>query len=269
MAVVAVKKDIEYIPGISLEVDECNFLSGAHGYTAKIQDAINRVKHEFIYIGFLLCEVDSFGYYREGGFDNVYDYCEVAFGFKRSSTNNFMRVYRQFGDGMGLKEAYQAYSYSHLVEMCSMNGYQLSLCRPEYSVSKLRDIKKQNPPAGGCSSVKSDPVQTSGFSFHTDKGVMICPDHYTALELYLSNRFSNKCDYDSVVDFIEFVKGTGCDFKLCVKSGVHSTIYKVSVVFDVDGAHVSLNGSSAIISPSACYYILRRNVGSDYAEYLV
>lgn len=128
------KKDIEYLPGVVLKDDEVNHLSGVHGYTAKIEDAMNRAKHEFIYIGFLLSEVDSFGYYREAGFNDVYEYCEVTFGFKRSSTNNFIRVYRQFGEAMGLKEAYKKYSYSHLVEMCSMNGFQLSQCRPEYNV---------------------------------------------------------------------------------------------------------------------------------------
>lgn len=128
----------------------CNHLDGKYGVTNKIRDALNNVRHEFIYIGFLLDEADRLEYYREGGFEDIYSYCESEFGFKRSSTNNFIRVYRCFGECMGLQANYAAYGYSQLTEMCSMTPQQLNQCKPGMTVTELRAIKK------------GDSVQTSG-----------------------------------------------------------------------------------------------------------
>lgn len=121
-----------------------NHLDGEYGLTNKIKDAMQEVANQFIYIGFLLKEADEYGYYREGGYDNIYDYCEENFGFGRSSTNNFIRVYRQFGctNGIGLLESYKAYSYSQLTEMCSMNTNQLNECNPYMTVRELRAVKR-------------------------------------------------------------------------------------------------------------------------------
>ena len=105
-----------------------SYLGGERGYTAKIQDAITRTRQEFMYIGMILLEIDAYGYYAEGGFSDVYEYAEVTFGFKRSSTNNFMRVYRKFGEAMGIQERFREYSYSQLVEMCSMDDKQILSC---------------------------------------------------------------------------------------------------------------------------------------------
>lgn len=276
------KKDIEYLPGVALESDQVNFLSGPHGYTAKIQEALGRAKHEFLYIGMLLIEVDNNQYYREAGFNDIYEYCESTFEFKRSSTNNFMRVYRKFGEAMGLKEAYRGYGYSQLTEMCSMSDRQIAECSPEMSISRIREIKKTVPEYLPGTSLaeqrestlkklqdhnKLESVQTSGFANQSDVGVSISPDHYIALELYLENRFSGKCRYEKWTDFIEAVNGTGCDFILDVKSGVHTTIYRVSLIFNMDGAHIKLNGVSARISPAGCFYLLKRNAGMQEATY--
>lgn len=189
-------------------MEKALYLSGDNGYTAKIQDAINRTKKEFIYIGMLLCEVDSFGYYKEAGFENVYDYCEVTFGFKRSSTNNFMRVYRQFGEAMSLKEAYKRYSYSQLTEMCSMNGDQLSQCKPEYSVQKLRELKRGNPSPDRVPSGTSS-VQTSGLEIHCSLHSYQIPAWLVTKMHYLFGGF----DRDKVFDALDsgLVALYGCE----------------------------------------------------------
>lgn len=124
-----------------------NHLDGDFGLTSKIKNALAEAASNFIYIGFLLKEADDLKYYLEGGYDNIYDYCEDNFGFGRSSTNNFIRVYRQFGstNGIGLLDSYKAYSYSQLTEMCSMNVKQLNKCNPYMSVRELRAIKSNKP----------------------------------------------------------------------------------------------------------------------------
>lgn len=151
-----------------------NHLDGEFGLTNKIRSALNESAKQFVYIGFLLKEADEFCYYREGGYEDIYEYCEDNFGFGRSSTNNFIRVYRQFGsnNGIGLLDSYKAYSYSQLTEMCSMNMKQLNECNPEMTVRELRAVKKGKIPVemqkvkdievGANKTITLDSVQTSG-----------------------------------------------------------------------------------------------------------
>lgn len=145
-------------PVVTVSDSKIQFLGGERGYTAKINDCIDRIKHEFIFIGFLLHEVEAFGYYREAGFNDVYEYCEVSFGFKRSSTNNFIRIYRKFGEAKGLQDRYKGYSYSQLTEMCSMNDNQLRQCHCSMSVQSMRELKRSLK----ISTIEVEPVQTSG-----------------------------------------------------------------------------------------------------------
>lgn len=144
-----------------------NHLDGEFGLTNKIKNALAEAASNFIYIGFLLREADDCKYYLEGGYDNIYDYCEDQFGFGRSSTNNFIRVYRQFGsnNGIGLLDSYKVYSYSQLTEMCSMNMKQLNMCNPSMTVKELRAVKKNNSLLAVSNSylkVDDKTVQTSG-----------------------------------------------------------------------------------------------------------
>lgn len=233
-----------------------SYLGGSNGYTAKIQDAINRTRSEFMYIGMLLLEVDAYGYYSEAGFSDVYEYAETTFGFKRSSTNNFMRVYRKFGEAMGIQDRFKKFSYSQLVEMCSMNDNQIASCSPEMSVLRLREVKKGSS------------VQTSGCedkASSLDQGVQMTSAHYLALELYLSTRFSNKCDFEFCSDFINFVNGSGAAFAVDIKG---EGKYPASVMFDDNGVIVYFNFRSARISSACCFYLLQRLAGKVDAEYL-
>jgi len=157
---------------------EVSYLSGEYGYTAKIKDALDRARHEFIFIGLLLTEVQNFEYYKEECWNDVYEYCESHFGFKRSSTNNFLRVYRAFGEQMTVKEPYRNYSYSQLTEMCSMNNNQLKQCSPDMTVKELRDLKK------------SKPVQTSGQTNYLSRN-----DEILSRELKLPGWLATKISY--------------------------------------------------------------------------
>ena len=166
-----------------------SYLGGANGYTAKIQDAINRTRSEFMYIGMLLLEIDAYGYYAEAGFSDVYEYAEVTFGFKRSSTNNFMRVYRKFGEAMGIQDRFKKFSYSQLVEMCSMSDQQISSCSPEMSVLRLREVKK------GSSVQTSGRVNSSSVSIQSFEDVFKVPNcniaslHCPECDYYFTNNF--------------------------------------------------------------------------------
>lgn len=233
-------------------------LYGENGVTYKIKSALRDASKQFIYIGFLLDEADRLEYYREGNYDNIYDYCEANFGFKKSSTNNFIRVYRTFGEAMYLQDNFKSYTYSQLTEMCSMNNNQLKKCNPTLTVRELRAIKKGNIVYSYSddgqlvitedSTITDDvPIQTSGKS-HFSIG------HYYSLEKYLFERFSGKCDFEFVDDFKSFVLNTGADGKILLSG---EGTYSYSIMCCSDNIEVKFNGMLAYIDYACAYYILR------------
>lgn len=238
-----------------------NHLDGDYGLTNKIKDALKEAAKQFIYIGFLLKEAEEYGYYREGGYDNIYDYCEENFGFGRSSTNNFIRVYRQFGttNGIGLMDNYKAYSYSQLTEMCSMNMKQLNQCNPYMTVKELRMVKKGTAPIKLAYTIEPDEVtepekvvysvQTSG---RGSLPGIISLHHLCALERYLFDRFSGNKYYDSPESLQSFVINTGCDFSFNI-FGEGS--YPVEVFCYPENVEINFNGNKAYVPYSVVYYV--------------
>ena len=236
-----------------------NHLDGEYGLTNKIKDALKEAASQFVYIGFLLKEAEDFGYYREGGYDNIYDYCEENFGFGRSSTNNFIRVYRQFGsrNGIGLMDSYKQYSYSQLTEMCSMNMRQLNKCNPYMTVKELRAVKKGTMSMKLEYTIENDkptviddvPVQTSGQDKQLD---VIGLYHLSALERYLFDRFGGKKYYDSPESLQAFVCNTGADFSFNIFG---EGTYPVSIMCCQNYVEVNFNSNKANIPYSVVYYI--------------
>ena len=106
------------------------YLDGPNGVTEKIKRAMYDVARQFVYIGFLLYEVQEYRYYLEKGYESVYEYAETELGFKRSSTKNFIAINYEFGCRNGretggiahqrtisLQSQYEQFNYSQLCEM--------------------------------------------------------------------------------------------------------------------------------------------------------
>lgn len=134
----------------------CNHLHGNNGVTEKIRKAMYESAKQFVYIGFLLKEVRDYGYYKEGGYENVYAYAEYELGFKKSSTKNFIAIAENFGvqryeykgirkesQTMSLQQEYEKFNYSQLVELLAMSETQRSKAKPDMTVKQLREIKRQ------------------------------------------------------------------------------------------------------------------------------
>lgn len=128
--------------------DECQKL------TNKIRGALFDIAHSFVYIGFLLAECDYYETYKEWGYSSIHEYALDQFGFKKSSTYNFINICKQFSDNeqnaknlnfpyaMTIKGDYREFNYSQLVEMLSMNEKQRSQVTPDMSVKQIREVKK-------------------------------------------------------------------------------------------------------------------------------
>ena len=130
--------------------DECQKL------TNKIRGALFDIAHSFVYIGFLLAECDYYETYKEWGYSSIHEYALDQFGFKKSSTYNFINICKVFSDNeqnaknlnfpyaMTIKGDYREFNYSQLVEMLSMNEKQRSQVTPDMSVKQIREVKKSS-----------------------------------------------------------------------------------------------------------------------------
>lgn len=133
------------------------YLDGNNGVTQKIKRAMYDAAKQFVYIGFLLWEVQQYGYYKEHGYQNVYEYAEMELNFKRTSTKNFINVATTFGNKyydskitscsylptMNLKPEYENFNYSQLTEMLAMSPTQRKKVTPDMTVKQIRQMKQQ------------------------------------------------------------------------------------------------------------------------------
>ena len=121
-----------------------NHIDGENGLTNKILQSMYYVAKEFVYIGFLLNEADVYEYYKEKGYQSIYEYAEAELSFKKSSTNNFIRVYRTFSDdgSMFLKDGYKDFNYSQLTEMLSLKPALREKVTSDMTVKEIRLLKK-------------------------------------------------------------------------------------------------------------------------------
>lgn len=135
--------------------EQISYLNGYMGVTEKIKRAMYDVAKQFVYIGFLLWEVKEYGYYREGGYKDVYDYAQQELGFKKSSVKNFIAICEQFGTAdhrqiggaahvrtMSIQQKYEKFNYSQLCEMLAMSEKQRDQAKPDMTVKQLRQLKK-------------------------------------------------------------------------------------------------------------------------------
>lgn len=173
-----------------------NHLDGDRGLTSKIKQSMYSVAKEFLYIGFLLHEADCCKYYEEKGYTSIYHYAETELGFKKSSVNNFIRVFETFSDDgkCFIKDGYQDFKYSQLTEMLSMSPKQLEAAKPDMTVRQLRELKKEDK----SKEESRETFQTSGRG--TPPGVMSL-HHVQALEKYLRDRFPKR---DGIMSYSEF-----------------------------------------------------------------
>ena len=243
-----------------------NHLEGEFGLINKVKNAMQEAAEQFVYIGFLLLEADNCKYYEEDGFDNIYDFCEHHFGFGRSSTNNFIRVYRQFGssNGIGLLDSYKPYSYSQLTEMCSMDIKQLNECNPSMSVRELRAVKRGNI------AVKVDCVE----ELETENSVETVPSrqsgqfslmHLQALEQFLKSRFmhSSPIDFVSPDALSKFVLNQGCVFDCTVYV---LGMVKVDLMCFSEHIEIKVNRDKGFVPYYIAYFIYRLLFKSFYKD---
>lgn len=110
--------------------------SAAESFVKMVKLNIQDVGRRFFEIGFRLYEANEFKYYEELGYNSIEELAEVEFGFKRSSTFQYIQVFKSFADFeyketqygwrdkvllKNIRSEFKDYTYSQLVELCKLN----------------------------------------------------------------------------------------------------------------------------------------------------
>ena len=131
-----VKVEVLDFSTVDLKLKLDNFSDG-------IFQSIQSISNSFISIGNRLSEVkNTDGLLKANGFDDIYEYAEVTFGFKKTSTKNFINVADRFGDGYRLKKEFEEYNFSQLIELLPEDD--MSSFSPYQTILEMRDVKKCN-----------------------------------------------------------------------------------------------------------------------------
>lgn len=120
-------------------------------YVEKIRAEVGKAADSWFHIAYYVYELDYFGYYVNY-FNNIVECCQASFGFKKSTTYNFINIVEKFSFSNGTNRSSHEYikftdfmervknwSYSQLVAMLSLSEKQRELVTPDMSA---RDIKK-------------------------------------------------------------------------------------------------------------------------------
>lgn len=106
------------------------------------------LKKRYISLGFHLDEFAINQYYRDFGYNNLYDFAFDNLGLDRSAVSRCLNVWQVFSKKqngvatMFIDEKYEDYSYSQLTEMLSIPDDKRKNITPDLTVKQIRDYKK-------------------------------------------------------------------------------------------------------------------------------
>lgn len=140
--------------------------------TGLIIDTQKSVRNNFISLGWALYRLRESGLYAKyynfnslsnyfiGNTNCFYDVCYDYFHLRKSSVKAYIEVCMKFGLAGDIKPEYENYSYSALVEMCSLPDEKLSDITSTMTVKEIRSYKSGSQTSGqNCKAKKLDSVR--------------------------------------------------------------------------------------------------------------
>lgn len=107
------------------------------------------LKKRYMALGFHLDEFAVNQYYRDFGYDNLYDFAMDNLGLDKSAVSRCVSVWQNFAEKnkggtltMFVDPNYADYSYSQLVEMLSIPEKERKKISPALTVKQIREFKK-------------------------------------------------------------------------------------------------------------------------------
>lgn len=117
----------------------------------KVLEDLSFAKTNYFYLGAHLLDIWNTRTYGGHEFDvnnysaaNFFDYCNVNFKLDKSQVSRYMNIVSEFGDGLrGFKEEWKPFSYSQLSEMLSLTPEQRKEVKPDWTIKRIREYKKE------------------------------------------------------------------------------------------------------------------------------
>lgn len=123
------------------KIREANFNS----HCEKIKKEINGLAENWFQIAYYVYEMNHFKYYANH-YDNIVDCCKAEFGFKKSTTYNFINIVKDSGCSYYVRyqdfiSSVKGWSYSQLVSMLSLSDKEREKASPDMSVREIKRLK--------------------------------------------------------------------------------------------------------------------------------
>lgn len=190
-----------------------------------IKNAVSNIAKEFVYIGFKLYECDYNKDFLAFGYDNISDFAFSELGFKKSTTYNFIRVYKRFAaklpdnDGSPLYQVtlkYNDYSYSQLCEMLSLSDVDIikSEIKPSDTIKDIRNKKKSL-------SEVSDAQEQTEIIIYTNKKINL---EFTEDEALALLNLIEKAEVNNSDDYLSAKVLQDLRLKLYIKADVSNVV---------------------------------------------
>lgn len=109
-------------------------------------DLLNTTR-PFFKIAFRLNEAKEFGYDKELGYEDIYELAQSEFGFKPTSTKNYIAVFQNYRDdnrSWTLPDCWSDYTFTQLVEMLSITKAERRLISPKMTIKEIRNWKRDH-----------------------------------------------------------------------------------------------------------------------------
>lgn len=118
----------------------------AQSFVRYIHEDLLQIKQPHFDIAWRLREAKQLNYPAELGYADIYELSEVEFGFKKSSTAAYIAIATEFMNygNMSVREGYKVFSYSQLVEMLPLGGYDRTRITPDMTVKQIRKYKQDH-----------------------------------------------------------------------------------------------------------------------------
>lgn len=117
----------------------------AQSFVRYIHEDLLQIKQPHFDIAWRLREAKQLNYPAELGYADIYELSEIEFGFKKSSTAAYIAIATEFMDSaMGVKDEWKTFSYSQLVEMLSLGGYDRTRITSDMTVKQIRKYKQDH-----------------------------------------------------------------------------------------------------------------------------
>ena len=126
-----------------------------------INSGLNSVRQCFFNIGKQLSEVKEENLFRFVGFESVYEFADMTFGFKSTLTKNLISVYESFRDKDGcMLDDFNEVPSSRLIELLPLKDDK-DLCKDlkDLPVASIKNVKRVLDVSKDYSSVMSDLIR--------------------------------------------------------------------------------------------------------------